>query len=104
MNIVIDEKYKLTSDALSVMVHEKRIIDPTKSPNWEQKQAEGASPEPYEKWSDPLGYFANVENAIQFIIDREIRLSSAELLTDLIAEIKRIKETVYKALGKGANE
>jgi hypothetical protein len=98
MNIVIAGKYRLTSDALNVMVHELRTIDPTKSPNWPKRQAEGADPTPRQEWSEPISFHSTVDRAITAIIDREIRLSDASTLDELIAEIHAIKTKVKEAL------
>lgn len=98
MNIVFSEKYKLTSDELNIMVHKKKVIDPTKSPNWAKLQAEGADPTPRQEWSDPISYHGTIEQAVNSIINREIRLSDAESLRELISDISEIKMAVKEAL------
>lgn len=97
MNIELNARYKLTSDKLNVIINEKRTVDPTKSPNWPKRQAEGASPEPNDKWFE-VGYAKNIEQAVASVIDREQRASQAESMAEFLSEMRAIKAEILAAV------
>lgn len=93
MDIEINADYRITSDALNVIVNRKHISDPTKAPNWPKRQAEGADPTPSIKWRE-IAYCSTVEKALQYIADQMIRDSEAETVAELLHEIRRIHSEI----------
>lgn len=97
LNIEVFEKYRITSDEFNVMIHERVIVDPTKSPNWERRKAEGASPNKRIEWR-VVSYHASVEQALQKLAELKIRESDATTLTELLHDIKRIRREISDVL------
>ena len=93
LNIPVNSDYKITSDAMNVIVCRRHIIDPTKSPNWKRLEAQGASPEPREEWKE-VAYLPTIDKAIEWIFDQQIRDSNAQTLTELLEEIKRFRREI----------
>jgi hypothetical protein len=90
---ILDGKYRITSDPLTYVISERRVIDPTKSPNWAKMKAEGKSPAPRIEYRE-LSYPSTMEYALQYIIDREVKSSNVRSLDEYIAEIKRLRTAV----------
>jgi hypothetical protein len=90
LNITVNKDYRITSDPLNVIVQRRFIVDPTKSPNWSKRQAQGADPTPRIDWRE-VSYHTTVEKALNWIADQMIRASDAETIAELLGEIKRIR-------------
>jgi hypothetical protein len=99
LNIAVNADYKITSDALNIIVNRKYIVDPTKAPNWAKRQAEGADPTPRETWRE-VAYCNSIEFAVKWIMNQQIRESDAENLTELVDEIKRFEREISAILPK----
>ena len=99
LNIEVNAEYKITSDALNIIVNRKYIVDPTKSPRWAELAAKGADPTPREQWRE-VAYCNSIEFAIKWIMNQQIRESDAENLTELLDEIKRFGREISAILPK----
>lgn len=97
MDIQVNEDYKLTSDSMNVIINRKKIVDPKKSPNWPKMQAEGKSGEPYEKWEE-VSYHSTVDRALEWILDRQIKESDAQSISELLEDIKGFKAKIRAVL------
>jgi hypothetical protein len=99
MDIQINANYKITSDERNIIVNRRFMVDPTKSPNWAKRQAEGADPTPKEKWRE-VTYHGRIEQALNSIIDQQIRDSEAEQLSELVAQIKGFQREISEVMGR----
>jgi hypothetical protein len=99
LNIVINSEYKLTSDALNIIVNRRFIVDPTKSPRWAEMEANGADPTPKAKWRE-VAFCTGIDSAIKWVMNQQIRESDAEDLTYLLDEIKRFQREISAILPK----
>lgn len=97
LNIRVNNDYKLTSDSLNIIVNQRRIVDPTKSPNWKVLEAKGADPTPREEWNE-VAYCRDIQQALEWIVNRQIKESDAETLTELLHEIKRFRREISEVL------
>jgi hypothetical protein len=97
LNIVINKEYRITSDGLNVILQRRRIVDPTKSPNWSRMKDKGADPTPRDEWRD-VGYYNTVEAALNGIVDRRIKESDAQTVCELISEIRQIRREISEVL------
>jgi hypothetical protein len=97
LNIVINKEYRITSDGLNIILQRRRIVDPTKSPNWSRMKAKGADPTPRDEWKDE-GYYNTVEAALNGIVDRRIKESDAQTVDELISEIRQIRREINEVL------
>ncbi|MDR9792743.1 hypothetical protein Q8A72_07100 [Aeribacillus pallidus] len=97
LNIRINDDYKITSDTYNVIVNRRHISDPTKAPNWEKRKAEGADPTPKETWRE-VAYCRNVEQALEWILDRQVKESDAETFSDLLREIRQFRREINEIL------
>ena len=102
MLIPINGKYRLKSDDRNVVVERKHVTDPTKAPNWKQREAEGADPTPKVAWRE-VSYHATVPQAIQWLGEQAVRDSDAGTLQELLEEIRKFNgeiRTLLTAEGK----
>lgn len=99
LNIRINENYRLTSDSFNIIVEERRMVDPTKAPNWEKRKAKGASPELREDWKES-SYHNTVEQAMNAVVDKTVRSSDAESVSQLLSEIRRIRREISDVLAE----
>lgn len=92
-DVMITDNYRLKSDTHNIVVEERRIVDPTKSPNWAKKKEEGADPSPQERWIE-ISYHQDISTAIKSIFRREVRKSPAESVAQLIEEIRSLEKKI----------
>lgn len=92
IEIPISPDYKLTSDALNIIVNERYFSDPTKAPNWPKRLAENpdADPTPKEKWRE-VAYHSTVERALLDVMNRRLRDSDATSLAELARLIREFR-------------
>jgi len=98
LNIQVNSEFKIVSDPYNIVLQRKFIVDPTKSPNWERLKAQGADPTPREEWRD-VGYYSNIDAAINGIIDRHVHESDADNIGDLLREIKEFRREISAIMG-----
>jgi hypothetical protein len=90
MNIQVNETYRITSDSHNYIVNESRMVDPTKSPNWAKREAEGADPTPKAKYFE-VSYHGTLEGALKSIIDRQLKTSDATNIRELLDYLRKFK-------------
>jgi hypothetical protein len=93
LKIEVTPDYRITSDMLDIIVQKRYTVDPTKSPNWTRMQAEGADPTPRTEWR-VVGFYETLDGALNGIIERQIEESDAESLTELLMEIRKIRDKI----------
>ena len=81
MNIKIGDDYLITSDSLNVVVNQR----------YEKKQDGAGTGEFNYK---QLGFFGTLTQACNFILEREIKVSDAENLAELVETIFNIKNQI----------
>jgi hypothetical protein len=99
MNIKVNADYRITSDERNVIVNRRHMSDPTKSPRWAELAAKGASPKPTEKWKE-VSYHHRIEQALEWIVDQQIRDSDAESLEELVGQIAGFQREIKAAIGR----
>lgn len=99
LNITITDDYKLTSDALNIIVNRKHLVDPTKSPNWARMKAEGHDGSVRVEWKE-VAYCRTVEMALSYVAEQSIRESDAETIGELLSEITAIRREISAVLRK----
>lgn len=97
INIEVFDSFRITADDMNVIVHRKRIIDPTLAPNWAKAKAEGASPDKRVEWANPT-FHATVEQALTKIAEQRMREADASTIEELLHEIRRIRRQISDVL------
>lgn len=97
LNIQISEDFKIISDSHNVIVQRKHTVDPTKSPNWAQLEAKGASSQVREEWRD-VSYHPTLEQAVKSMLRKKVVNSDATTLTEVLDEIKRFETEITAIL------
>lgn len=97
LDIKINEDYRITSDSRNIIVNRRFIVDPTKAPKWKEREAQGASAELKEEWRE-VTFFHDVEQALKWIVQQQIRDSYAETLNDLLREIRRFNRQISEVI------
>lgn len=81
--MIINDKYSLEAvDSLNVILYEHGTVKDKKSKNFGKET------------KTPVGYFPNVEKALNFLVDKEINGTGLKNLKLIVAAIKDIKEIV----------
>jgi len=93
LNIQVNDDYKLTSDDLNIIVNKRVMVDPTKAPNWAARAAKGADPTPRADWKE-VAYCSRLDQALQRIVEQQVRDSDATELRQLIDEIKQYNRQI----------
>lgn len=99
LNIQVTEDYRITSDKFNIIVNERHFADPTKAPNWKKREAEGASPEPREVWTE-VSFHSTVEDAMNKIVDKTVLNSEATTISELRNDIRQIRRDIERVLAK----
>jgi hypothetical protein len=99
LRIEINADYLLTSDLLNVIVNRKHIVDPTKSPNWAKREADGADPTPREEWRE-VSYHPTIDKAATWILEQTVRDSDATTLREVIEVTQRFNREITAKLGR----
>ena len=97
LNIQITEDFKIVSDTHNIIVQRKHIVDPTKSPNWANLQAKGASSSIREEWRD-VSYHPTLEQALKSMLRKRVVNSDATNLTEVLEEIRRFNTEITAIL------
>ena len=87
MDILIGENYKITSDTMNVILNRK----------YEKKQTGEPLAESEKFDYKPIGYYANMENACQALLTREINVSDADNLAELMDVITKCRDQITEA-------
>jgi hypothetical protein len=97
LNIVVNADYKITSDSMNVIVNRKHIVDPTKSPSWAKREAEGADPSPREEWRE-ASYHSPVDNAVMWILNQTVKDSESTTLKEVVVLITEFRRQITAKL------
>lgn len=97
IDIEVFGDFRIVSSEMNVTVYRKNIVDPTKSPNWEERKAEGASSEKRVEWARS-SYYGTVDKAFKAIADQRVLEVEASTVEELLREIKRIRREISDAL------
>lgn len=97
LNIRISEDWRITSDSHNVILNQRIMVDPTKSPSWEKRKKEGASPEPREDWKE-VGYYSSVERAMEAAVDKAVLKSDATTIQQLLQEITQLRREISDSI------
>ena len=84
MNIKIDDNYSLTSDARNVMLIENKVVQDGKNKGKPTQSV----------W----GYYGTVESALKGYAKLKTKLSNATTIPELLADIKKIDDTIESVL------
>lgn len=90
---ILDGRYRITADSMSYTVSIRKVTDPTKSPRWHELKAKGKSPKPRADYRE-LAYFRDIDGAVEYIINREARLSDVHTLSEFIETYRSLKYTI----------
>ncbi|UGB31690.1 hypothetical protein [Metabacillus sp. B2-18] len=86
MNILVGDKYKITSDKLNITVNESyEKLNDEKEPTGEID-------------FKPIGHFGNLVQACNFLLDRDIKIGDAENLSELFKEIHAAKKRICESI------
>lgn len=97
MNVSITPDYRLTSDGTQFILQRRKMVDPTKAPNWTKRAALGADSTPYETWENDGYYSLNergLTTAITAVIYRTAAVSDAQDLREFTASIRELGESI----------
>ncbi len=97
IDIVVFDDFRIVSSEMNVTVYRKNIVDPTQSPNWEERKAKGASSEKRVEWSKPT-YHGTVDKAFKSIADQRVLEVDATTIDELLHEIRRIRREISDVL------
>lgn len=90
---IFDGAYRITSDEHNVIVHQRVVVDPTKSPKWKP----GDPTEKRTEYANPR-FYPTIEVALQKTAEMKVRMSDAETLEALAHEISEIKREIRRVL------
>ena len=90
LDVMVNDEYKLTSDGIQVVVMRKHIIDPTKSPIFDETKHSAETREEWKTWK----YCGKVEQALELILRQRVFESEATTLNELHQEIISFKQYV----------
>lgn len=99
LDLMVNDDYKLTSDGMQIVIMRKHIIDPTKSPIFDETKHSAEIREEWKTWK----YSGKVEQALEVILRQRVFESEAATLKDLRDEIVSFKHQIKELLG-GADE
>lgn len=99
LNIAVNENYRITSDSHNIIVSKRKVVDPTKAPNWEKRKKEGASPDLREVWEE-TAYCKTIERALDKIYHQTTLDSDATTISELLSEIQQTSREISDVLGK----
>lgn len=94
LNIEISDKYRITSDAMQIVIQRKHTVDPTKSPAFNPDKHSAALRVEWKDWK----YCGKVSQAIDLMLAQEIRESDATDLRTLRNEISSFRREISAKL------
>jgi len=86
MKIEINDKYRIQSDSVQIMVIQKSVIS---KPGSKHKGEESTT---------TLGYFRTVQQAFKFLLQQQILDSDATSFKELIEEVARIEKELKESI------
>jgi len=95
LNIEINGTYRITSDAMQIVVQRKYTVDPTKSPAFDPTKH---SAEIRTEWRD-WKYCGSITQAIDILLKQRILESDATSLAELRNEIVSFRRQINDLIG-----
>jgi len=83
--VVVMDKYRLSADAMNIILQEKQVIKGTGKPT---KREVGDI-----YWSN-IAFFSNPQNALKYIIEKEIRELWVEDLKEVVKRVDKLEKMV----------
>ncbi|MGF7045760.1 hypothetical protein J2T13_000220 [Paenibacillus sp. DS2015] len=103
INVNLTPNHALTADADNFVILTRKLVDPTRSPNY--KADSGVSTELREEWKDPK-YFslnsAGLAASLDYVRIRTVANSGVTDLAELVALIRDTTAEITDALRNGA--
>ncbi|TKI52903.1 hypothetical protein FC756_26700, partial [Lysinibacillus mangiferihumi] len=99
LDVIVNDEYKLTSDGMQIVIMRKHIIDPTKSPIFDETKHSAEIREEWKTWK----YSGKVEQALEVILRQRVFESDAATIKELHQEIITFKQYV-KSLFEGDSQ
>ena len=84
----VSEKYRLTNDELCVILEENKEVIPKKDKNNPSKVLK-----PRLEWK-PIAYFSSIESAIDYVIKKELIISTDLEFEQILEKIKELREEI----------
>ena len=94
LNIQVTDDYKLTSDGMQIIIQRRQIVDPTKSPIFDETKHSSEIREEWKTWK----YCGKVEQAIDLILRQNIFESDAQTLSEVRNEITLFQQEIKRSL------
>jgi hypothetical protein len=104
MNVQITPDFRLTADERQLIVKARKLVDPTKAPNWKARIAADPTtdPTPREVWDDDDRFFslnsAGLAAALESIVYRSASRQEHTDLAVFIAEIRSMHEALRSSV------
>lgn len=95
LNIVINDAYRITSDATQIVIQRKHTIDPTKSPAFNPEKHSSEIRTEYRDWK----YCGSITQAADILLKQRILESDATSLRQLRSEIASFKLEISDLIG-----
>ncbi|WP_445479149.1 hypothetical protein ACULLL_01595 [Lysinibacillus irui] len=95
LDVMVNDEYKLTSDGMQIVIMRKHIVDPTKSPIFDETKHSAEIREEWKTWK----YCGKVEQALEVILRQRVFESEAATLKELRDEIVSFKREIHGWLG-----
>lgn len=88
--MLIGKKYKIESDELNVTVYRRSVAIKGKNAGGETWTAEG--------------YFHNLHNALNYLVEREVRETELKDLALILENVERVKADILEAITKAGGD
>ncbi|MFM9535723.1 hypothetical protein [Lysinibacillus sp. IITD104] len=95
LDVMVNDEYKLTSDGMQIVIMRKHIVDPTKSPIFDETKHSAEIREEWKTWK----YCGKIEQALEVILRQRVFESEAATLKELHDEIVSFKREIHGMLG-----
>ena len=85
MKLIINDKYEIGSDPMNVILYEKHVVT-------RESENKGKA------YKDPIGYYPSLEWALKDLLRRDVLVSEAECVKEIIECLERLGNDIVKAL------
>jgi len=85
--MIINENYKIESDGFNVTLLEKRRITGT-------GRGKPTTKKVGDEYFMPVAYFSNPENALQFLVEKEVMGTGMEDLKTVVEKIRELEKLI----------
>jgi hypothetical protein len=97
LRIDINDRYVITSDTDQFIVSTKGVIK-TDRKDTITKEGTKEGAKAGDEYLSPVGYLATVEQCFRYLLQRQIRESSASGFKTVMAEVERIEKELKEAI------